>query len=58
MGYPFQRHFLERGIVFQTHESSSFVSSHLKINQGQVAFENMVQCVNEQTVVLLLHPVF
>ena len=29
-GYPFQRRFLERGI-FRTHESSSFVSSHLKL---------------------------
>ena len=26
-----QRRFLERGIIFQTHESSNFVSSHLKI---------------------------
>ena len=26
-GYPFQRRFLERGIIFWTHESSSFVSS-------------------------------
>ena len=31
MGYPFQRHFLERGIIFWMHESSSFVSSHLKL---------------------------
>ena len=30
-GYPFQRRFLERGIIFRTHESSSFVSSHLKL---------------------------
>ena len=30
-GYPFQRCFLERGIIFRTHESSSFVSSHLKL---------------------------
>ena len=30
-GYPFQRHFLERGIIFRTHESSSFVSGHLKL---------------------------
>ena len=26
--------------------------------QGQIAFKNRVQCVNKQTVVLLLHPVF
>ena len=30
-GYLFQRRFLERGIIFRTHESSSFVSSHLKL---------------------------
>ena len=30
-GYPFQRRFLERGITFRTHESSSFVSSDLKL---------------------------
>ncbi|CAH3166191.1 unnamed protein product [Porites lobata] len=30
-GYPFQRRFLERGIIFRTHESSTFVSSHLKV---------------------------
>ena len=30
-GYPFQRPFLERGIIFRTHESSTFVSSHLKL---------------------------
>ena len=29
--YPFQRRFLERGIIFRTHESSGFVSSHLKL---------------------------
>ena len=30
-GYPFQRRFLERGIIFRMHESSTFVSSHLKV---------------------------
>ena len=30
-GYPFQRRFLERGIIFRMHKSSSFVSSHLKL---------------------------
>ena len=29
--YPFQRHFLERGIKFRMYKSSSFVSSHLKL---------------------------
>ena len=31
MGYPFQWRFLERGIIFRTHESSSFVISHWKL---------------------------
>ena len=31
MGYLFQRRFLERGIIFRMHESSTFVSSHLKV---------------------------
>ena len=30
-GYPFHTRFLERGIIFRTHESSTFVSSHLKV---------------------------
>ena len=30
-GYPFQRRFAERGIIFWTHESSSFERSHLKL---------------------------
>ena len=30
-GYPLQRRFLERYITFRTHESSSFVSSDLKL---------------------------
>ena len=30
-GYPFQRRFLERGMIFRTNESSSFVSSHFKL---------------------------
>ena len=30
-GYLFRRRFLERGIILRTHESSSFVSSHLKL---------------------------
>ena len=27
-----------------------------EIIQGQIAFKNTVQCVNKQTVILLLHP--
>ena len=44
---------LERGIIFRTYESSSFVSSHFTFFiQGQIAFKNTVQCINKQTVVL------
>ena len=33
-----------------------FCKQPFEIIQGQIAFKNMVQCVNKQTVVLLLHP--
>ena len=51
MGYSFQRHFLEQGIIFRTHESSSFVSTHLKLFKDRLLLQ-MVQCVNKQTFVL------
>ena len=35
-GYPFQTRFLERGIIFRTHKSSSFVSSHLKLFKNRL----------------------
>ena len=35
-GYPFQRRFLERGIIFRTHESYSFVSNHLKLFKNRL----------------------
>ena len=50
-GYPFG------GIIFRTHEYSSFVSSHLKLFKGRLllkirfAFKNTIQRVNKQTVV-------
>ena len=57
MGCPFQRRFLERRIIFGTHESSTFVLKQpFEIIQGQIDFKNTVQCVNKQTVVPLLHP--
>ena len=37
-GYPFQRRFLERGIIFRTHESSTFVSRHLKLFKDRLLF--------------------
>ena len=38
-GYPFQRRFLERGIKFRTHESSTFVSSHVKVFKDRLLFK-------------------
>ena len=56
-GYPFQRRFLERGIIFRTHESSSFVSSYLKLFKDRLLLKIRFNArVNKQTVVLLLHP--
>ena len=56
-GNPFQRHFLERGIIFRTHENSSFVSSYLKLFKDRLLLKIRFNArVNKQTVVLLLHP--
>ena len=33
-----------------------FCKQPFEIIQGQIAFKNTVQCVNKQTVILLLHP--
>ena len=33
-----------------------FCKQRIEIIQGQIAFKNTVQCVNKQSVVLLLHP--
>ena len=38
-GYPFQRRFLEWGIIFRTHENSCFVSSHLKLLKDRLLFK-------------------
>ena len=35
-----------------------FCKQPFEIIRGQIVFKNTVQCVNNQTVVLLLHPVF
>ena len=35
-----------------------FCKQPFEIIHGQIAFKNTVQCVNKQTVVLLLFPVF
>ena len=43
--YPFQRRFLERGIIsiiFRMHESSSFVSSHLKLFKDRSLLKKII----------------
>ena len=35
-----------------------FCKQPFEIIQGPIAIKNTVQCVNKQTVVLLMHPVF
>ena len=62
-GYTCQRRFLERGQSGTGYNISNarklqFCKQPFDIIQGQIAFKNTVQCVNKQTVVLLLHPVF
>ena len=54
--YPLQRCFLERGIIFRTHESSSFVSSHLKLFKDRLLLKRRLNALLKQTVTLLLHP--
>ena len=56
MGYPFQRRFLERGMIFRTHESSSFVSNHLKLFKDKLLLKIRLNALLKQTVILLLQP--
>ena len=39
-------------------QKPQFCKQPFEIIQGQIAFKNTVQCVNKQTVILFLHPVF
>ena len=55
-GYPFQRRFVERGIIFRTHKSSSFVSNHLKLFKDRLLLKIRLNALLKQTVILLLHP--
>ena len=43
-GYPFQRRFLEGGIIFQMHQSSSFVSSDLKLFKDRLLLKIQANC--------------
>ena len=56
-GSDFEAPDLERGIIFRTQESSSFVSSYLKLFKDRLLLKIRFNArVNKQTVVLLLHP--
>ena len=65
-GRDFEAPDLERGIHFisvsrtgyniSNARKLQFCKQPFEIIQGQIAFKNTVQCVNKQTVVLLLHP--
>ena len=66
-GRDFEAAALERGIHFRgifaraeynisNARKLQFCKQPFEIIQGQIAFKNTVQCVNKQTVILLLHP--
>ena len=56
-GYPFQRHFFRTGCNISNAWQLQFCTQPFQIIQGQIALKNDVQCVNKQTVVLLLHSI-
>ena len=47
--------FSRTGYNFSNARKLYFCKQPFEIVQGQIAFKNTVQCVNKQTVVLLLH---
>ena len=55
-GRDFEAPDLERGI--SNAWNLQFCKQPFEIIQGQIAFKNTVQCVNKETVAVLLHPVF
>ena len=55
-GIHFRGVFLERDIIFRTHESSSFVSNHLKLFKDRLLLKIRLNALLKQTVILLLHP--
>ena len=54
-GYPFQRRFLERGIIFRRHESSSFVSNHLKLFKDRLLLKIRFSALTSK-LLYSLHP--
>ena len=59
-GCDFEAPDLEQGILLRGvfyARKLQFCKQPFELIQGQIAFKNMVQCINKQTVVLLFHPV-
>ena len=50
--------FSRTGYNISNAQKLQFCKQPFEIIQGQIALKNTVQCVNKQTVVLLLNPVF
>ena len=55
-GVPISEAFSRMGYNISNAQKLQFCKQPFEIFQGQIAFKNTVQCVNKQTVVLLLHP--
>ena len=54
-GVSISEAFSRTGYNISNARKLQFWKQPLEIIQGQIAFQNTVQCVNKQTVVLLLH---
>ena len=55
-GRDFEAPDLERGIIFRTHESSSFVSSHLKLFKDRLLLKIRFNALTSKPLYSLLHP--
>ena len=55
-GVSISEAFSRTGYNISNARKLQFCKQPFEIIQGQIAFKNTVQCVNKQTVVLLLHP--
>ena len=55
-GVSISKAFSRAGYNISNARKLQFCKQPFEIIQGQIAFKNTVQCVNKQTVVLLLHP--
>ena len=55
-GVSISEAFSRTGYNISNARKLQFCKKPFEIIQGQIAFKNTVQCVNKQTVMLLLHP--